>query len=45
MVWFDACYLGRPVGKACREQGLHLASTLKSHRRLCKPGWQLTAGR
>jgi len=31
--------------QACREQHFHCASTLKSHRSLCKHGWQLTAGR
>jgi SRSO17 transposase len=45
MVWFDAYYLCRTVVKACREQGFHFASTLKSHRSLYKPGWQLKAGR
>jgi hypothetical protein len=44
-VLFDADYLCRTVVKACREQGVHCASTLKSHRRLCKQGWQLNAGR
>jgi hypothetical protein len=33
------------VVKACREQGFHFASTLKSHRSLLKPGWKLKAGR
>jgi len=45
MVLFDAYYLCRTVVKACREQGFHFASTLKSHRSLCKPGWQLKASR
>jgi SRSO17 transposase len=45
MVLFDAYYLCRTVVKACREQGFHFASTLKSNRRLCKQGWQLKAGR
>jgi hypothetical protein len=45
MVLFDAYYLCRTVVKACREQGFHFASMLKSNRRLCKQGWQLKAGR
>jgi SRSO17 transposase len=45
MVLFDAYYLCRTVVKACREQGFHFASTLKSNRSLCKQGWQLKAGR
>jgi SRSO17 transposase len=45
MVLFDAYYLCRTVVKACREQGFHFASTLKSNRRLCKQGWRLKAGR
>jgi hypothetical protein len=39
---YDLCPI---VVQACREQRFHLASTLKSHRRLCKPGWKLKAGR
>jgi SRSO17 transposase len=45
MVLFDAYYLCRTVVKACREQGFHFASTLKSNRRLSKQGWRLKAGR
>jgi hypothetical protein len=45
MVLFDAYYLCRTVVKACREQGFHFASTLKSNRSLRKQGWQLKAGR
>jgi SRSO17 transposase len=45
MVLFDAYYLCHTVVKACREQGFHFASTLKSHRSLFKPGWKLKAGR
>jgi DDE superfamily endonuclease len=45
MVLFDAYYVCRTVVKACREQGCHVASTLKSNRCLCKQGWQLKAGR
>jgi SRSO17 transposase len=45
MVLFDAYYLCRTVVRACREQRFHVASTLKSNRRLCKQGWQLKAGR
>jgi SRSO17 transposase len=44
MVLFDAYYLCRTVVRACREQGFHFASTLKSNRRLCKQGWRLKAG-
>jgi SRSO17 transposase len=45
MVLFDAYYLCHTVVKACREQRLPFASTLKSHRSLFKPGWKLKAGR
>jgi hypothetical protein len=45
MVLFDAYSLGPTVVKACREKRFHLASTLKSNRRLFKPGWKLKAGR
>jgi hypothetical protein len=45
VVLFDAYYLCRTVVRACREQHFHVASTLKSNRRLCKQGWQLKAGR
>ena len=45
MVLFDAYYLCPTVVKACREKRFHFASTLKSHRSLFKPGWQLKAGR
>jgi SRSO17 transposase len=45
MVLFDAYYLCHTVVKACREQGFHYASTLKSHRSLFKLGWKLKAGR
>lgn len=44
-VRFDAYYLCATVLKACREKRFRLASTLKRNRRLCKPGWQLKAGR
>jgi SRSO17 transposase len=44
-VLFDAYYLCPTVVKACREKGFRLASTLKSHRCLFKPGWKLKAGR
>jgi hypothetical protein len=45
MVLFEAYDLCHTVVKACREQGFHFASPLKSHRRLFKPGWKLKAGR
>jgi SRSO17 transposase len=45
MVLFDAYYLCHTVVKACREQGFHYASTLKSNRSLFKLGWKLKAGR
>ena len=45
MVLFDAYYLCHTVVQACREQGFHFASTLKSNRSLFKPGWKLKAGR
>lgn len=45
LVLFEAYDLCPTVGKACREQRCHVASTLKSHRRLFKPGWQLKVGR
>jgi len=45
MVLFDAYDLCHTVVKACREKHFHVASTLKSHRRLCKHGWKLKAGR
>ena len=44
-VLFDAYDLCRTVVQACRQQGCHFASTLKSHRRLCQQGWRLKAGR
>jgi hypothetical protein len=45
VVLFDADYLCGTVVQACRQQGCHVASTLKSHRSLDKQGWKLTAGR
>jgi Transposase DDE domain len=45
LVLFDAYSLCSTVVQACREQRFHFASTLRSHRRLFKPGWQLKAGR
>jgi SRSO17 transposase len=45
VVLFDAYYLCPTVVKACREQGFHFASTLKSNRSLFKVGWKLKAGR
>lgn len=45
MVLFDASYLCHTVVQAGREQGFHVASTLKSHRSLFKPGWKRKAGR
>jgi hypothetical protein len=45
VVLCDAYSLCTTVVKACREQHCHVASTLKSHRRLFKRGWKLTAGR
>jgi hypothetical protein len=45
VVLFDAYDLGPTVVKACREQGFHVASTLKSNRRLFQMGWTLKAGR
>jgi hypothetical protein len=45
MALFDAYYLCHTVVKACREQRLPFASTLKSNRSLFKPGWKLKAGR
>ena len=41
----DASDRGPTVLKACREKRVRLASTLKSHRSLFKPGWKLKAGR
>jgi len=38
-------YLCQTVVKACREQQFHVASPLKSNRRLFKKGWKLPAGR
>jgi len=45
MVVFDADDLCHIVVQACQEQHLHCASTRKSHRRLCTPGWKRKAGR
>ena len=45
VVLFDAYYLCGTVVKACRQQGFHFASTLKSNRSLYKQGWKLKAGR
>jgi hypothetical protein len=45
LVVLDAYDLCHPVVKACRQQRFHVASTLKSHRRLFRPGWKLKAGR
>jgi SRSO17 transposase len=45
MVRFAAYSLCHTVVKACREKHFHLASTLQGHRRLCKHGWKLKAGR
>jgi SRSO17 transposase len=45
MVLFDAYDLCHTVVQACRDQGYHFASTLKSHRCLYKQGWKLKAGR
>lgn len=45
MVLFDADYRCHTVVKACREQHVHWASTLKRHRRLVTHGWKLKAGR
>ena len=45
VVWCDADDLCWTVVQACRGQRFHFASTLKSHRTLWKPGWQLKAGR
>jgi SRSO17 transposase len=45
MVLLDAYYLCPTVVQACREQQFHFASTLKSHRSLCKLGWKRKAGR
>jgi hypothetical protein len=45
VVLFDAYYLCHPVVNACREQGFHFASTLKSNHSLFKLGWKLKAGR
>jgi hypothetical protein len=42
---FEADDLCPTVVQACREKRCHFASTLKSHRRLFKLGWQLQAGR
>jgi hypothetical protein len=45
VVWCDAYDLCPTVVKAGRAKRLHLAATLKSHRRLFTPGWRLNAGR
>jgi hypothetical protein len=45
LVWCDADDRCPTVVKACREKRVSLASTLKSPRRLFKPGWKLNAGR
>ena len=45
MVRFDAYDLCHTVVQACRDQGCHVASTLKSNRCLYKQGWKLNAGR
>jgi DDE superfamily endonuclease len=45
LVLFDAYYLCHAVVHACREQGFHFASTLKSNRSLFTHGWKLKAGR
>jgi hypothetical protein len=45
MVLFEAYDLCHAVVHACREQGFHFASTLKSHRSLFTHGWKLKAGR
>jgi hypothetical protein len=45
MVLCDAYDLCHTVVQAGREQRVHFASTLKSHRRLFQQGWKLTAGR
>jgi hypothetical protein len=45
VAWFDADDLGPTVVKACRAQPCHGASTMKSHRSLCKRGGKLHAGR
>jgi SRSO17 transposase len=45
VVLFDAYYRCPTVVKACREQHLHVASTLQSNRSLFKQGWKLNAGR
>jgi DDE superfamily endonuclease len=45
LVLLDAYYRCHTVVKAGRAQRFHFASTLKSHRRLCKLGWRRKAGR
>jgi hypothetical protein len=45
VVLFDAYDLCSTIVKACRETPFHVASTLKSHRRLFELGWKLKAGR
>ena len=45
VVLVAASYLCPTVVKACREQQLHVASTLQSHRSLFKQGWKRHAGR
>ena len=45
VVVFDADYLCPTVVKACREQPVHFASTLKSHWGLFKQGWKRPTGR
>jgi hypothetical protein len=45
VVLCDADSLCPTAVQACREKSFHLASTLKSHRRLFKLGWKLKAGR
>lgn len=44
LIRFDADYRCHTVGKACREQRWHLASTLQGHRSLFQLSWKLKAG-
>jgi SRSO17 transposase len=44
-VLFDSYYLCPPVVRACRQQGFHFISTLKSNRNLFRNGRKLKAGK
>jgi hypothetical protein len=44
-VWCAAEDRGPTGGTVCRDKRCHVAAPLQRPRRLCKPGWNLTAGR